>query len=91
MTYRVYQDSLSPKLGGGIHRHYWHGPGTVVWSADPDAAATFPTMQDARAAVVDQWARFPGYVEQLTKRIGYDFVPPVVEHLPLFPHPEETP
>lgn len=59
------RDCLSPKLGGGWHVFYWHGPADPVrWTQDPAGGYVFPSPD----AALDAWAAHVGtdrsYFEQ---------------------------
>lgn len=73
--YVVYQEAQSPKLGAGLERLYWHGPGTRQWSAGEDARRSVPRFADqyaARAAATgdDEGGFFGGQPD----RLGYEWV-----------------
>lgn len=85
--YRVYRDVL---VDGDVVelRLYWTGPGSVIWTDDPNVVAVFADMPTARAAVAHQWRIEPQLLASLLAETGYEFVPAPVEHLTLFPNPE---
>jgi hypothetical protein len=94
-AYRVFKVGLSPKQGDTrMHRWYWQGPGTRTWGAGEEwqaSAAQFPDHRTARAAVLAEWSNMPDEADRLVARMGYEFVPATIEHLPLFDDPKETP